>query len=123
MKHLFTGLAMLLVTMSFGQIKHDKEKPYSESHESYGLVVSLNVDSAEEIASGFDLKKIKEILEQLDDGENFTFEIKCYESSDFKQSNMKRSYKISSNTNDRMSFLKILEKIKSLAIAHYTTQP
>ena len=119
MKHLFTSLLFLWVTICFSQSDEVNSQLTSNNMKISGLSISVSVDSAEEIESTFNIKNIQEILDKIDENEEVTFEIICNGDKMSNDVKSKLSYSINGNTNDIDGFIRSVRKIRNAAIKYY----
>ena len=108
-------LSVLFVTISYSQTDQNNSKEIKIEK----LHIEVTVDSAEELDATFKLDEIKQILDEIEDGEEISFKIICNGEvlSNGVKSNM--TYKVNGNSENSESFLKSVEKIKKAAIKYY----
>jgi hypothetical protein len=119
MKTVFTIIGLLIATVSFGQTNNFNGKINSDEVKISDLNISVTVDSAEEVESTFNMKDIKELLDETEADEAITFEIICNGNimSNGKKSTL--SYKVTGTKEEARNFLKSVKKIRKAAIKYY----
>lgn len=122
MKTVFTILGLLIATVTTSFAQEMKGQITMEDIELKDVKISVSVDSAEEVKAVFNVKDIKELLHEVSDNEEVSFELIC---NGDKMSNGKKSsmtYKIEGNTNNIKDFLKRVKKIRKGAIKYYNNK-
>jgi len=109
MKTLFTILGLLIATSSFAQ----------STNKVTDFKILVTVDSAEEIESTFKVNDFEEVLSEVDDNEDVTFEIVCNGDTTASGKKTTLSYRVAGNTNDVHGFLKSVKKVRKAAIKYY----
>lgn len=122
MKTVFTFLGLFIATVTLSYAQEVKGQLTMDDIEVKDLKISVSVDSAEEIKEVFDIKDIRELLKEVSDNEEVTFELIC---NGEMMSNGKKSsltYKIDGNTNNIKDFIKRVKNIRKGAINYYNNK-
>ena len=122
MKTVFTFLGLFIATVTLSYSQEVKGQLTMDDIEVKDLKISVSVDSAEEIKEVFDIKDIRELLKEVSDNEEVTFELIC---NGEMMSNGKKSsltYKIDGNTNNIKDFIKRVKNIRKGAINYYNNK-
>ncbi|WCO02123.1 hypothetical protein [Psychroserpens ponticola] len=119
MKSVITILFLLLATISFAQPQNFNDSEPLQITKFSDFKISMTVDSASDIESTFKLKDIKDVLNDVSEDENISFEIICNGNQISKGEKSKVSYKVKGNTNNLKPFLKTIKKIRKGAINYY----
>jgi hypothetical protein len=117
MKNVFTILGLLIATLSFGQFGNSKDNLTVKEYSN--LKISIEVDSAEDIESSFNVKDFKEVLDNVNDDEPIEFEMKCNKEKMSNGVKSSISYKVKGNSKDKKVFLKRIKKVRVSAINFY----
>jgi hypothetical protein len=119
MKTVFTFLGLFIATVSFSQAQNLDGKVITENTKIKNLSVSVTVDSAEEVEATFNMKDIKTILNEVEEGEEISFEITCNGEKLSEGVTKKVSYRVTGNSKDKKNFLKSIKRIRKAAIKYY----
>ncbi len=119
MKNVFKILILLVATVSLGQSNTIKGEVTMDDIKISNIDVSVIVDSAEDIASTFDVNDIKELIDLSELNESLSFEIICNGDDISNGKSTTLSYLVKGNTNDTKGFLKSVKKIRKAAIKYY----
>jgi hypothetical protein len=119
MKTVFTALGLFIATVSFSQAQNLEGKATTEGTKITNLSVSVTVDSAEEVEATFNMKDIKNILNEVEGDEEISFEITCKGEKMSEDVTRKVSYRVTGNSKDKKSFLKSIKRIRKAAINYY----
>ena len=122
MKSVVTILFLFFATFSFAQLKNFNTSKSLEVTKASDFKISVSVDSAEDIESTFQLKDIKEILNEVIEGESISFEIICNSRETSNSDKSKVSYRVKGNSDDLKGFLKTIRKIRKGAINYYNNR-
>ena len=122
MKTVFTFLGLFIATVTFSQAQNLEANVTTHNSKITNLSVSVTVDSAEEVEATFKMKDIKNILNEVEDNEEISFEITCNGEKLSKDVTRKVSYRITGNSNDKKNFLKSIKKIRKAAIKYYNSK-
>jgi hypothetical protein len=122
MKTVFTFLALFIATVSFSQAQNLEAKVTTQETKITDLSVSVKVDSAEEVESTFNMKDIKKILREIEDGGDISFEIICNGDEMSNGTKSTLSYRVNGNKSDIKGLLKSIKKIRKAAIKYYNNQ-
>lgn len=119
MKTAFTILFLFLATISVAQSQNSHHSKKIQVTKVTDFKISVVVNSLNEIKRTFTMNDLKDILNDLPENENVSFEMICNgkEMSDNKKSSV--SYKVMGNVDDRRGFLKTIEKVRHGAINYY----
>ncbi|WP_435412250.1 hypothetical protein [Psychroserpens mesophilus] len=122
MKTAFTILFLFLATISVAQSQNSHHSKKIQVTKVTDFKISVVVNSLNEIKRTFTMNDIKDILNDLPENENVSFEMICNgkEMSDNKKSSV--SYKVMGNVDDRRGFLKTIEKVRQGAINYYKSK-
>ncbi|WP_040248144.1 hypothetical protein [Psychroserpens mesophilus] len=122
MKTAFTILFLFLATISVAQSQNSDHSKKIQVTKVTDFKISVVVNSLNEIKRTFTMNDIKDILNDLPENENVSFEMICNgkEMSDNKKSSV--SYKVMGNVDDRRGFLKTIEKVRQGAINYYKSK-
>lgn len=122
MKTAFTILFLFLATISVAQSQNSQHSKKILVTKVTDFKISVVVNSLNEIKRTFTMNDIKDILNDLPENENVSFEMICNgkEMSDNKKSSV--SYKVMGNVDDRRGFLKTIEKVRQGAINYYKSK-
>ncbi|WP_204346935.1 hypothetical protein [Psychroserpens algicola] len=122
MKTVITIIGLLITTLGFSQTNNIEANFTTQDTKIRNLNVSVSVDSAEDVASTFNMKDIKTILNEVADNEDVSFEITC--NGDVMSNGAKStvSYRVNGNTKDIKGFLKSVKKIRKAAIKYYNNK-
>ena len=122
MKTVFTFLGLLIATVTCGQAQNLEANVTTENTKITNVSVSVTVDSAKEVESTFKMKDIKKILNEVEGGEELSFEITCNGDNISEGVSRKVSYRVTGNSNDKKRFLESIKKIRKAAIAYYNNK-
>tara|TARA_B100000809_G_C15123662_1_gene525282 strand:+ start:134 stop:505 length:372 start_codon:yes stop_codon:yes gene_type:complete len=122
MKTVCTILGLLIATVSFSQTKNLEAQVITQDTKITDLSVSVTVDSAEEVESTFNMKDIKNILHEIEDNGEISFEIICNGDDMSNGTKSKVSYQVNGNKNDMKGFLESIKKIRKAAIKYYNNK-
>ena len=122
MKTVFTFLGLLIATVTFSFAQQVKGQITMEDIELKDLKISVSVDSADDIKEVFNVRDIKELLKEVSDNEDVSFELIC--NGDLMSNGEKSSltYKIDGNTSNIKEFLKRVKNIRKGAINYYNNK-
>ncbi|MFT4610681.1 MAG: precorrin-2 methylase [Glaciecola sp.] len=122
MKTVFTILGLLIAAVSFSQTQDLVGKVTTENTKITNLSVAVTVDSAEEVESTFNMKDIKNILNEIEDNGEISFEIICKGDDMINGTKSTLSYRVNGNSSDLKGFLKRIKKIRKAAIRYYNNK-
>lgn len=122
MKTVFTFLGLFIATVTLSFAQEVKGQVTMEDIELKDLKISVTVDSADEIKEVFKVGDIKDLLEEVSNNEDVTFELICNGEvmSNGKMSSL--TYKIDGNTSNIKDFLKRVKNIRKGAINYYNNK-
>ena len=113
MKTVITFLGLLIATVTCGQAQNLEANVTTENTKITNVSVSVTVDSAKEVESTFKMKDIKKILNEVEGGEELSFEITCNGDNISEGVSRKVSYRVTGNSNDKKRFLESIKKIRT----------
>jgi len=124
MKKVLTIVALFVGVLSFAQTEplNGKVTVSNNDMKLENLHIEVMVDSAEEVASTFTTKTIKELIEETKDGEEFSLRITCNSPKKVNGVQSKVSYKVKGNSDDKSNFLKSVQIIRAAAINYYESK-
>ncbi|WP_040281244.1 hypothetical protein [Psychroserpens damuponensis] len=119
MKTVFTFLGLLIATVNFSQAQNLEAQVTTQNAKITNLSVSVTVDSAKEVEETFKMKDIKNILNEVENNEQVSFEIICTGDNKSNGTKSTLTYRVKGNSNDPKGFLKSIKKIRKSAIKYY----
>ena len=122
MKPVITMLFLFVATISVAQKQNVNLSETSQVTTFSDFKISLTVDSAEDIESKFKLEDIKDLLNEVDEDENVSFEIICNGNQMSNGKKSRLSYNVNGNSDNIKDFLKTIRKIRKGAINYYNNR-